>query len=93
MGPIINIPDALLVKYYGVLSKRELRLIISTILKTKTNKLKKAHVYHLRIPHIGHLSSHASKKRPGYKKRRTMERKKKRIRQKSLNLKKEKLLF
>ena len=92
-GKRINIPTVLSYKYRNELSISELRTIIKTVLNSRRSKLIKAHVFSITLPHMGVIKSHGLKKRKGYSKLKTRDRKRKIRQQREQELTKENLLF
>jgi len=88
----LKIPPELLVLYPN-LTKVELRTIINTFWKSKSNKLRQSHIFHLTIKNIGTIKSMGNKRPKHYKNTLKRDSKRKRVNQRKKELTIEYLLF
>lgn len=87
------LPTAFSYKYKDQFSKQELKSLVNIILKSRRMKLKDAQVVKITVPYLGTFKSHGRKKRKGYLKVKSRDRKRKRELQRLKELTKESLLF
>lgn len=89
---LLRIPEKLL-QLHPDLTKNEIRIIIRTILNSKSAKLKSSHIVDFTMPLIGRFKTHGLKKVKRRKADQARDRKKKRIKYNKLLMTKEKLLW
>ena len=88
----IQIPQELL-KRHPNRTLHEIRTIISVIINSKSNVIRQANIFKLRIPHLGVLKSHGNKKHKYSKSLMSKDRKRKSKQNFKKEINSEKILF